>query len=233
MRGQAGLGGRFRFTRLTQASASGVALWPRSAPLNTEVELMLVGGAKARLDVPEGIEVLTEESVELGRRIVVRASRAGVLRVQGQPQVYAAFFDRPDRIDVEPRANLARVGGGGARVVAKAAGFRAEAWANGADGMPRTADDVRLGPVPARWSMSGWDAEADALGDTQFAGRLDASTGVFLPAPAGPNPLRRRLGGGVLRNNHGNLRITATWQGLRANAQLIVTAPRWNDPPIH
>ncbi|NOZ43151.1 MAG: quinohemoprotein amine dehydrogenase subunit alpha, partial [Alphaproteobacteria bacterium] len=53
----------------------------------------------------------------------------------------------------------------------------------------------------------------------------------FVPAVAGPNPVRKRDA-----NNTGNLKIIASYHDgdrvLTAEAHLIAAVQRWNNPPI-
>jgi quinohemoprotein amine dehydrogenase len=60
---------------------------------------------------------------------------------------------------------------------------------------------------------------------------MNAETGMFTTAAAGPNPERR-----MSTNNAGNLKVVAnvTEEGrqLSADGQLIVTVQRWNNPPL-
>jgi quinohemoprotein amine dehydrogenase len=138
-----------------------------------------------------------------------------------------AFYDSVDRIAVEPAFTIARVGGGsdvGPDVVP--AHFKAVAFWNGPDGEAGTDDDVRVGAVPAAWSLAGADETADQMEDARFAGAI-GSDGVFTPAVAGPNPERP-----FSTNNAGSLTVTANALGQSADAHLIVTVQRFIDPPI-
>jgi hypothetical protein len=138
---------------------------------------------------------------------------------------------RVDRVSVEPAYQVARVGDGGGPLAKELAVFDAIAWSNGPDGRPSTADDVRLGVVPARWSVEPWHEQAREERDVEFAGVMDAATGVFTPGDAGPNPARK-----YGTNNAGNLKVIATLQDgartLTGDAHLIVTVQRWINPPI-
>ena len=73
-------------------------------------------------------------------------------------------------------------------------------WAAGRDGKPGTADDLRLGYLPAQWSIEPADAEADKARDQDFVGRIGAD-GVFVPGDAGPNPARPKSLGNTGRVN--------------------------------
>ena len=126
---------------------------------------------------------------------------------------------------------MARVGGNGGSTPKYNGYFQAEAWMNGADGKAGTDDDMRIGFVPASWHVEPFDAQAEADNDVEFTGSMDAKTGVFTTAAAGPNPKRR-----MSTNNAGNLKVVATVddQGkkLTADGQMIVTVQRWNNPPL-
>ncbi len=138
---------------------------------------------------------------------------------------------RVDRLTVEPAYAVARVGDGGGPRPKELAVFDAVAWANGADGTPATADDVRLGVVPASFSVEPWNDQARGDRDVEFAGVMDPASGIFTPGDAGPNPARK-----YGTNNAGNLRVVARVQdGATARtgeAHLIVAVQRWINPPI-
>ncbi|WP_420449996.1 quinohemoprotein amine dehydrogenase subunit alpha [Candidatus Palauibacter sp.] len=134
--------------------------------------------------------------------------------------------DGVDRLEVTPRAGMARIGG-----AAFPKGYQpydAIGWDDGPDGEPNTADDLRLGRVPVTWSMEEYAATFDD-DDIQYVGAL-GSDGIFTPAIDGPN--ESRVGD---RNNVGDVWVVATYAGadaapgatrsLRARAHLIVTVP--------
>ena len=136
-----------------------------------------------------------------------------------------------DRITIEPPYQVARVGDGGGPIPKEYAAFDAVAWSNGADGKPETADDVRIGALPATWRVEPWNELAREERDVEFAGVMNAATGVFTPGDAGPNPARK-----YGTNNAGNLKVIATVKDgereLTGEAQLIVTVQRWIHSPI-
>ena len=136
-----------------------------------------------------------------------------------------------DRISVDPPYQVARVGDGGGPIPKEYAVFDAVAWSNGADGKPETADDVRVGALPATWRVEPWNEQAREERDVEFAGVMDPATGVFTPGDAGPNPARK-----YGTNNVGNLKVIATVKAgereLSADAHLIVTVQRWIHSPI-
>jgi len=136
-----------------------------------------------------------------------------------------------DRVAVDPPYQVARVGDGGGPIPKEYAVFDAVAWSNGADGKPETADDVRIGALPATWRALPWDEKARDDRDVEFAGVMDPSSGVFTPGDAGPNPARK-----YGTNNAGNLKVIATVKDgereLTGEAHLIVTVQRWIHSPI-
>jgi len=169
----------------------------------------------------------------------VRANRVGV-RVQidhpdngrvtirqGRQRAELTVYAKVDRIAVEPPFTIARVGGGtevGPGAVPAA--FQAIGYWNGADGKPGTQDDVRIGRVPAAWTVAPEGEAAIAMKDDQFAGTM-GDGGLFSPALAGPNPQRP-----FSTNNAGDLKVTATMGELSAHGRLVVTVQRFNDPPL-
>ena len=139
-------------------------------------------------------------------------------------------YDRIDRIAVGPGQTFARVGGNGGPIAAVPAQFEAVAYMAGADGQPGSDDDVRIGVLPAAWSVDNFDDAAAALEDAKFAGTIGPS-GLFSPAGAGPNPARK-----MGTNNAGNLTVIGVvddgGRKVEGRAQLFVTVQRFVDPPI-
>ena len=89
---------------------------------------------------------------------------------------------------------------------------------------------VRIGAVPATFTVDNFDQAAAELHDAKFAGEMQPG-GLFMPAGAGPNPKRP-----FQTNNAGNLKVIATVKDgereVTGEGQLLVTVQRWNDPPI-
>ena len=167
---------------------------------------------------------------------VLKADAAVVADARPGPRSFGdgaalVVYSKIDTIQVEPVEAIARVGSNGGPIPSVPAQFDAIAWANGADGKPGTDDDLRIGYINATWSVAPFDELAKQEGDARFAGVIDKSTGLFMPAGAGPNPERR-----FSTNNVGNLAINATveqdGQQLTGSGHLIVTVQRFNDPPI-
>lgn len=191
-------------------------------------------------------DVLLGEGLTL-ERVINRSAESILIEVSARPdaapgvrtlQVGAAqisdaltLYQQVDHIQVEPAYAVARVGDNGGSTPKTFASFRALAYANGPDQIAGTADDLRIGYMPASWSVSPFDEKAQQDKDVEFAGEMNAETGLFTPALAGPNP-KRKYG----TNNAGNLKVTAqvksAEQTISANAQLLVTVQRWNNPPI-
>lgn len=137
-------------------------------------------------------------------------------------------YDKVDSVMVEPGFNIARVGGGAIPPVP--AQFEAVAYMNGPDGTAGTADDIRIGAMPAKWSVANHGDFAEALNDVKYTGKITPA-GLFEPASAGLNPERP-----FSTNNVGDLSVIASvdagGQAMEGSGQLIVTVQRWNDPPI-
>ena len=214
-----------------------LAVQPRFLKIAVETVVTIVGtGLDGPVDLGPGVTVgkvlnATSDSVSVVALADPQAATGphditvGTTRHTGGLVVY----DRPDQVRVEPGYNIARVGDNGGPVAAVPAQFEAVGYLNGPDGQPGTADDVRIGVMPAVWSVTNYDADAKAAEDAVYGGRID-QTGLFVPAGAGPNPGRQ---GG---NNVANLTVQAVMTdgatSLPATAHLIVTLQRWNDSPI-
>lgn len=166
--------------------------------------------------------------------VVVSATASGspgehtVVAGAAQGPEALAVYGKVDSIMVEPGYNIARVGGGAIPPVP--AQFEAVAYMNGPDGEAGTADDIRIGVMPAKWSVANHGDFAEALNDVKYTGKITPA-GMFEPAIAGPNPERP-----FQTNNAGDLSVNAVvdvgGQTLEGSGHLIVTVQRWNDPPI-
>jgi quinohemoprotein amine dehydrogenase len=147
-----------------------------------------------------------------------------------------AVYDKVAYIKTLPDANMARLGG----VVApkQFAQFEAIAYAAGPDGKPQSADDIPLGPVAAKWSMSEFVATPDD-DDVKFVGSISES-GMFTPNVEGPNPERKKQANNFPTNNWGDIWIEAAYDApggsaLKARSYLVVTIPvyvRYDQPEV-
>ncbi|MFN3984709.1 MAG: quinohemoprotein amine dehydrogenase subunit alpha [Rhodocyclaceae bacterium] len=214
-----------------------LAVQPEFLRAGEEAELTIVGaGLEGEPQLPDGIALVSvvERSpsrVVLRARAETAALGVHTLKVGAAEGGSLAVFERVAALRVVPEYTVARVGGNGGSTPPVQARFQAEAWAAGADGVAGTEDDYRIGFMPANWSVAPFDEVAEADGDARFAGVMEAKSGIFMPAAAGPNPARR-----MGTNNAGNLRVLAELddggQVLTGEGQMIVTVQRWNNPPI-
>lgn len=231
-------GMEFNASRAVAENPQILAVQPAYIKAGSETELTIVGsGLSGDVTLPQGLHV-TQQVSRSENQIKLRvradsdlAAQQQAIRVGSVSGGQLAVFDRIDRVQVVPGFTIARVGGNGGSTPKVQARFSAEAWADGADGQPNTADDYRIGYMPANWHVEPFDEAAEADNDVHFAGRMDAGSGIFTPALAGPNPARR-----MSTNNAGNLKVVAEvvngQQTLQADGQLIVTVQRWNDAPL-
>lgn len=143
-------------------------------------------------------------------------------------------YQRLDYLKVTPETALARLGG-----IKFAKGyqqFEAIGYANGLDGKPNTADDVRIGPADVTWKVEEF-ASTTYDDDIKFVGAL-SPTALFTPSVEGPNPVRK-----FSRNNYGEVWVEATaktdkdkfGKPLVGRSYLVVTVPsyqRWDQPEV-
>ena len=203
----------------TTVRVSGVKLataWLERADLGADVRV------EKATRVSEHEALMTVKVAE-GAAVGWRKLGPGPAGADAKVAVYRQF----DSIRVEPEFSIARLAGGvNAPLTAQ---FEAVAFLNGPDGKPGTADDVRLGPVNAGWSVENSDEKAKAANDAAFAGVMEPA-GRFWPALAGQNPARNN------NSNAGDLAVLASVkdgaQTLTGKARLVVTAQRWNTPPL-
>lgn len=153
------------------------------------------------------------------------------------PAVLAAalpVYRKVDYIKVSPETAIARLGG--ARFAPGFNQFEAIGFDAGTDGKPYTADDVKIGAVPAEFSVEEFHATWFD-DDKDYVGKL-SKAGFFTPSHDGPNPERSKN-----RNNYGDIWVVATAKDLvdvtgkplTAKAYLVVTVPaykRWDQPEV-
>lgn len=220
-------------------AAKVLAVQPAYIKAGTEAELTIVGSNLSTVPaLGNGVSVVKVlESSDHLIRVLAKAGNSEGVNAVGDASL--AVYSNVAALKVVPEFAVARVGHDGSAEGAKTGGstqrvparFDAEAWAAGKDGKAGTGDDFRIGIMPAAWSAAAFDEQAEADQDLKYAGLMSADEGVFTPAGAGPNPQRK-----MMTNNAGHLKVTATIDDegttLSADAELIVTIQRWNNPPI-
>ncbi len=232
LRGHDSLGGRLKGAR-ADGPATVLGVTPEAVPSEKAAEgftVQLVGVGLSEVDVAaEGgvAENLTQNATGATVSLRTDIANSTYTFTAGDSSATAALYDGVDRIAVEPDFAIARVGGGDEGPARVPIDFKAVGYWNGPDGEPDTEDDIRVGALPAEWSVGNHDEIAETMDDAKFAGEIDAATGMFTPALAGPNPDRP-----YSTNNAGDLKVTAKAAGLEAEAQLIVTVQRFIDPPL-
>jgi len=184
----------------------------------------------------EVVEVLSDVPHRVQLR--VRNASGKKLAVQNiyvnneQTDVNVAVYQHVDDLQIEPAYGVARIGGNGGGAPKLEAVFRARGISWGSDGVAGTEDDIDLGYIDdVTWQAVPRDETAKHDNDVAFAGDMDARTGRFVPAGAGPNPARARS-----TNNAGNLNVVATYQQegrvVEGTGRLLVTVQRWVNPPL-
>lgn len=229
------IGSRVAVVRMTDGESAILAVAPAYLRAGESAEVA-IHGIGLEGDVSLGAGVTVDEVVASSpETVVVKATAAdpGAYAVSvGGASADDVFtvYQQVDYVTVEPGYNIARVGGADGPIPAVPAQFEAIAWTNGADGEQGTDDDVRIGPMPATFTVENFDEVAAELNDVAFTGEMEPS-GLFLPAGAGLNPERP-----FQTNNAGNLKVVATvddaGRPVTGDGQLLVTVQRWNDPPI-
>lgn len=211
--------------------------YPGYLKAGTQTRLSIVGiNLSGKLSLGSDIQIIKEilrsnERIELEVAVSAKAKNAvhSVSFGNTASKPLLTVYRQIDAIEVEPGYGVARVGGGHTPKVLGI--FEAIGISAGADGKLGTNDDLRIGVFPAEWSVQPFDEAAAHDRDVEFAGTMDAKTGIFTPAEAGPNPKRR-----YSTNNVGNLAVHAQVGNgehkLKGKAQLLVTVQLWNNAPI-
>ncbi|MFQ5535237.1 MAG: quinohemoprotein amine dehydrogenase subunit alpha [Sphingomonadales bacterium] len=234
-------GARFYAVRITDGGSRVVAVEPPYLKAGSQAAISIHGfGLSGDVDLGPDVEIVevaarSDETVTVIARAAENSYDGNRLIYVGDIAAEAMFsvYRSVDAIRVEPGMAIARVGDGGGSLRKIAAQFNAIAYLNGMDGKPGTDDDIRLGSVPAQWSVENFDETASSGHDAEFAGTIDGD-GLFIPGDAGINPARAAYGRAT--NNVGNLAVIAHVSDgertLSGKGRLIVTVQRWVTPPI-
>ena len=220
------LGGRLTAAKVGSGPAI-LGVVPEAAS-GQETTAQVVGTGLDGLQV-EGQNGLADQITANDTGATVRLAGEGATFTfsAGEDMATAVLYDSVDRVTVEPEFTIARVGGGSAEgPAAVPAHFKAIGWWNGPDGEAGTEDDIRIGAVPAEWSVENANETAEAMMDATYAGEIGPD-GIFMPAVAGPNPERA-----FSTNNAGELKVVANAAGQTGEGHMIVTVQRFIDPPI-
>ena len=225
------LGGPFKAARAGGEPAI-VGIVPSTLPAGSDATVQVVGTGLGEINLSGALETSGGSANDYGASIDVTAEAGtdGMVTItsgDAEADDGLAVYSSIDSLKVEPDFAVARVGGGGGSAGKMPAQFDAVGYWNGPDGEAGTEDDIRIGIVPATWSLAPFNEEAEHLKDVEYAGEMDDTLGIFMPAVAGPNPERP-----FSTNNAGNLKVVATSGEATGEGQLIVTVQRWNDPPI-
>lgn len=234
------IGGDMRATRISDSGAGEVmAVYPEYIKSGATAKVAIYGvNLKGPVSLGNGVQVLKVVSQNDSTVIVEAKAGANVEAGAGKIQVGDAVSDvvltvykKVDSVRIEPGNAIARVGDGGGPIGKVPTQFEAIGYLNGPDRRPGTADDVRIGVMPAKWRIGNLNKNAENMRDANFVGKMDAK-GLFIPAAAGPNPKRK-----YSTNNAGEIKVTAEvndgGRPVKGEGELMVTVQRWNDPPIH
>ncbi len=235
---------------LTRADGSPTigAVWPASIKAGSKAQVVhiygdaLPTGLTAKdIDLGAGVTVSKLVSAAPGEVVVsvdvaadAKPSKHDVSIGSAVLATALPVYQKIDYLKVTPETTVSRLGSG-----KRTPGFaQFEAWGfdAGADGKPHTADDVKVGVVPADFSVEEFQATWYD-DDKDYVGKLSPA-GFFTPSIDGPNP--QRSGN---RNNYGDIWVVATaktekdatGQPLTARSYLVVTVPaykRWDNPSV-
>lgn len=233
------IGGRLHAVRSGKGSAERLLMVdPTYIKAGTTQRVTIYGNnLSGSLDLGAGIKIVSviEQSPD---KVVVDALAAGDaqagLRTIGvgtaRLEQAIALYQEIDYLVIEPEQAMAHIGGNGGSRPKIPVQFESVGYAFGSDGKQGTEDDIRLGYMPATWSVENLNAYAEKMRDKEFAGVLQPD-GLFIPGDAGPNPERT-----FSTNNAGDLKVTAVvddaGRKIKATKPFVVTVQRWNDPAI-
>lgn len=201
------IGGELMAVR-DQGVAVLLAVQPSYLKVGESTRLTLIGqNLNGDISLGKGIEVEQVVSRDNDRiTVIARASGAEGLRsvTVGKAAAELAVYSELARVDVMPANAVTRNGGADSAMAKVRANYRAVGYSAGADGKAGTEDDLRLGYMPAQWSIKPADEVAAHDKDDVYAGMINAA-GIFTPGDAGPNSARK-----MNANNVGRLVVVAS-----------------------
>lgn len=206
-----------------------VALMPAYLRQGQSTEVTIVGQhLDGDISLGEGvtIEKVLQRDADRIRVLAVANGDEGLRRVtvgaashDGALAVYQSLA----RVEVLPAHAVSRIGGAGGKLEKVRASYRAVGFSAGADGKAGTEDDLRLGYMPASWSIAPADEVAAHDKDHEYAGSINAD-GIFIPGDTGPNPARK-----MSANNVGRLTVIASVTDgdaqVRGEGSMLVSVP--------
>ncbi|SIQ15787.1 quinohemoprotein amine dehydrogenase subunit alpha [Marinobacterium stanieri] len=191
-----------------QGAADIVAVQPSYLRSGVSTELTLVGqNLDGEINLGEGVAVEKVVSRSKDRiTVIAKANGAEGMRSVsvGKANAELAVYSELARVEVQPANAVTRNGGADSAMAKVRANYRAVGYSAGADGEAGTDDDLRLGYMPAQWSIKPADEVAAHDKDDKYAGMINAA-GIFTPGDAGPNPARK-----MSANNVGRLAVVAS-----------------------
>ncbi|KEA63923.1 Quinohemoprotein amine dehydrogenase alpha subunit [Marinobacterium lacunae] len=221
------IGGVMSALKDAQAPAV-VAVMPSYLRKGESTELTIVGqNLNGAIDLGPGVKVekVLDRSDDRIHLMARATGEEGVQSVQvGAAELASglAVYGELARVEVTPQNAVARIGGLSKMPKVRVA-YRAVGYSAGADGKPGTEDDLRLGYMPAKWSIKPADEMAAEEKDAEFAGTIDAA-GIFTPGDDGPNPKRK-----MTANNVGRLAVVASvkdaGEAVEGDGSLLVSVP--------
>jgi quinohemoprotein amine dehydrogenase len=230
---------------IADAAIAGVDLWSLKAGSSGNTLRIFGKGLPAGLtsaDIDLGAGVTVEKIDSSSPEMITVTAKVDTSAIPGSrlvsvkgltlPDAYVVY-DHMDYLKVLPTTQIARLG---SETHPKGyAQCDAIAYSNGADGKPNTADDIAIGPVPAKWKLEEFVASYGD-DDIEFVGSIDDTTGLFTPSSDGPDPKRKSM-----RNNYGDVWVVASYQPeseskpLIGRSYMIVAVPmyaQWDQPEV-
>lgn len=214
------------------------ALYPSYIKQGQQTRVVIAGSnLKGDVTLPKGVKLVKLISRSSNRiELQIEASKrapVGSFGISVGNSTLAnalAVYDKVARVEITPSESIARIGGGGGPIPKQKSAYRALTFAAGKDGQAGTDDDVRLGYMPASWTLQPFDEIAEHDNDLAYAGTIDAN-GIFTPGDAGLNPARK-----MSTNNVGNLSVVGTvmdgGHSVQGSAHLLVTVQKFVKPII-
>lgn len=210
-------------------------VWPQSLRVGSEATFRIIASGlpenitKDDIQVSGGLEVVdivqqTHGDLWINLKASPSAKQGeATIKLAGVKQgVKLTLYEQIERLEVLPEFGLARIGDGEDNYK-QSVQFEAIGYTKGEDG-----EELSVGPVQVTWSLEEYYALGIEDDDINFVGTIDPETGLFTPAPSGPNPERFWS-----TNNVGNVSVVAvykdplTGEEVKGSTFLIVSLPKY------
>lgn len=194
-----GISGEESYYKVQTETPEIIYMEGKEAKIGTTAEIQVYGMNLTKADeesitVPEGA-VVKSFVAESDEKAVLTLDVSGAIQpgeyeikiTNGTVHEKLTVYQNVDYLKIDPPYGVARMGDNGPMQKVSTQ-FTTYAYSNGKDGKKDTADDLKLMPIKAQWTLKGFP-DSENLEEIKFIGSID-QTGLFTPLGEGINAER-------------------------------------------